>query len=521
MGRNENKYEDEGLTRRGFLRVLGGGALLGAGAIAAKKYGYDRFFNESTEEAENSVPKNGEVLDEASRKRIEEIRDLETKTVFESLNIKTFEDLAKPIEINKKTYEATCQIWEQRYLKEKKQDLINAYEAFRFFRGHIRREVRNELKGVPAADESFVEFVSDYLPIAESDGYFKKPSKAGAMGPFQIMGGTQGLLLKRMAEEGVSATVLTRYRTAGGYDPKRDPVMSATLAGKCFKDLLVRLKDKDLAVSGYNGNYVNDYKRRRIKEGKGDQLSYEDFLSYAKDDINAYRIQVFDQQKTSIPFRARKGDTWESIGKYAGVSADELKKANQNKKELKPKDEIAIPLLTPEVRLRMMRNYVSGYIENLTYPAKIHGLKAAAEKLQLKQQFPDRSVQWQEIRVQDKAMMVVVKKGDTLNGIVARIKKTPGVDPDSVTIEAVKRANGLTSDKVKINQQLKILGRSLPNRLTSIASRQEDLETLRFLNPAIEEDDAPFPAGTSIRIPAGDRATIREGVRAHKKIEEL
>lgn len=512
--------QDSGMTRRQFLRFGAGAAAATAGAYVAKKYGWDRFFGDDENGAE-SERQNETPMDEASRQRIEAIHDLEQKTVFEALRIRTYEDLANPIEISKKTFEATCRIWEARYLKEKKQDMINAYDAFRYWRPAMRRALEHELKGVTQADEEFITLVTEFLPIAESDGYFKKPSKAGAVGPYQIMGGTQGLLLKRMEEEGASASARVPLKSVNGYEPKHDPVLAATMAGKCFKDLLTRLKEKDLAVSGYNGNFVNDYRRRRIKEAVTGNINYEDFLRYAEEDINSYRSRVFKEDFKSISFRVRRGDDWESISKYSGVSVEELKKANQEKADLSVKDDIKIPLVSREVRTRLMQQYVSGYIENLTYPAKIYGLRSAAEKLGLRRLYGDRPLQWREIKVQDKTISYTVKKGDTLAAIVQRMRKTPGIDPDSITTESVKRANGMKGDMVREKQSLRIIARSLPNRLAALASDERGLEALRLLNPAIQNEGTSFPAGTVIRIPAGDHAILRDAVASHKKIEQL
>ena len=538
MSRNEQKFEsswkgsrrpespkrpsgeDSGMTRRQFLRFGVGAAAAAAGATVAKKYGWDRFFGDEETETE-TARQNDASVDEASRQRIEAIHDLEQKTVFEALRIRTYEDLAKPIEINKKTFEATCRIWEARYLKEKKQDMINAYDSFRYWRPAMRRALERELKGVPQADEEFITLVTEFLPIAESDGYFKKPSRAGAQGPYQIMSGTQGLLLKRMEEEGAPASSRIPLKSANGYEPKHDPVLAATMAGKCFKDLLTRLKEKDLAVSGYNGNFVNDYRRRRIKEAVTGNLNYEDFLRYAEEDINAYRTQVFKDDSESVSFRVRRGDDWESISKYSGASVEELKKANQGKPDLQAKDDIKIPLVSREVRIRMMQQYVSGYIENLTYPAKIYGLRAAAEKLGLRRLYGNRALQWREIKVQDKTIPYTVKKGDTLAAIVQRMRKTPGIDPDSITVEAVKRANGMKSDVVREKQVLRISTRSLPNRLTSLTSNEKELEALRLLNPSIQNEGTSFPSGTVMRVPAGDYAILRDAVLSHNKIEQL
>lgn len=538
----ENKYitrkplkKSGGITRRGFLGLAGLGTAIAATGVGAK-CAYDWLTEADHEDTQISEGKDTEPgvevmaddnqtskavqANKAAEVHIGDVQSEKTKTVFESLNIRTFEDLQRPIEINRQTFEATVQAWEARYLEKGRDDLVNAYESLTYWSPCLKAAIAKELKDQPLADQEFMDDMM-LLAIAESTGKFREISKAWARGLFQITDDAVTDIKMQLKEQGASAKEVRRYAVTSTYDFREDPVLAAEFAGKCFKDLFKRFRNKDLAISGYNGSQINRYREQRIRENQVG-VSYDDFLAYVEGDIRSIQKYAADMNQPSLKYIAKKKDTWKKLSKWSGVTPDQLMKANPRLSKPGPEQEIAIPLpADPEARLQFVQRYASGYVENLTYPAKIYGMKRAAQKLGLGQVFKEKKMQWSEVPIRSKVLEVKVGKNETLEGVLRRIHALSSVDKTSVSLYSIKQANGLKSDKIKAGQKLRIPVLFAPNKLCDFSPDSETQKDLLFLNPAIEDAGCAFPATATIRIPEGSKSLIRDGRRVHERLETL
>jgi hypothetical protein len=290
------------LSKRKFLKaavVLAGGALVGP--ILKNK-----FVKELAEEPnKNSVKPNNEKIEAAPDN---------PRTVDEILNLEST-DPKDPITINKKVILATKEDWTKAFLDKSKSGpyLLRAY-----------KRMKQKPKG---GDEDYISILTEifkaegipekfiFLAIVES-GFKNKKSSANAKGPFQFIAAT-ARALGLIDEE--------------GHDHRSDPIMSGQACAKLLRELYKRTGDWDLALSGYNGNFIKDYLSncKRSKE----KPNYEDFLSHL----------------------SRQAD--ELKNNYHGAQGSASKE--------------------------IIKDKINGLAQNLNYPAKVKGAINALEALGL------------------------------------------------------------------------------------------------------------------------------------------
>lgn len=95
-------------------------------------------------------------------------------------------------------------------------------------------------------------------------------------------------------------------------DDRNDPIFSARVCAKMLKELLVASHgDEDLALSGYNGGFIWKY-----LEGRGESVSYLGFLEYLEDKIEHIRVKI-DNSKKYKTREAKEAAFYDKISGYA------------------------------------------------------------------------------------------------------------------------------------------------------------------------------------------------------------
>ncbi|HHD92594.1 MAG TPA: lytic transglycosylase, partial [Candidatus Portnoybacteria bacterium] len=350
---------EKGLTRRGLLTGLGALGLLGwLGKNKAEKLlsnllskSKDGLYSEldlikkslslppSIDQEKKPISPERKLIEEEDKKSIQEILDFHQKKIhLDATKIKKVESF-----------------WEDRYRHYP--PLYRSFEKAYFEMGawedRLEKIFQKELSGVLPPQQ-----INDlvYLAIPESHWqiyYWQDGSKSskGAVGPYQIIKSTAreyGLRMNKTIDE------------------RRDPELSATACAKIIRDLLHDFDNNlDLAVSGYNGSFVYQYK----KVVNGQNMSYENFLSYANQQINQIKENL--NHLEYYHYRIQRGDTLRKIALITHTPIQKLAEINniKNKDTIKIGQKIRIPL-RGSAREKIFNYKIRGLEENLVYPAK-------------------------------------------------------------------------------------------------------------------------------------------------------
>lgn len=268
-------------------------------------------------------------------------------------------------------------------------------------------------------------------------------------------------------------------------DERLDPILSASACARLLKDLHGAGGDWSTALSGYNGGFIWQY----LKEARrGDrQKGYEHYLSFIEDRINGIRDEI--KSSAEVVYSVRRGDTLAGIARKYGVSLDEVLKHNKisDPSKINLGQKIKINNKSENQKNIFWKN-ISGYSENLNYPAKFYAVLELIQEGIVKEQDAPMKFSLHKIEGGGKHE---VRPGEW--GL--KIARQYGT-----SLKSLKDANpGINIESLKPNQVLRI-----PNQASSLSelasAKGLDLQILKFLNPGILNERAPLPVGYSIKV---------------------
>jgi hypothetical protein len=359
--------EEAGITRRDFLKagVVLGGALTLKGAVELYEFMKNYSDNQNM---------SGMKMAEMEAEKIEEILEKtllekEKKGEIEKVNLRSEEKDIRPDDhkavqmvlgkynqhearINGETKDATKNYWYIKYTADSRlrKSLENAYAGMQPHVLALKEIFKKE--GIP---EKYI-----YLAIPESHWNTKEDSPKGARGVYQIMALTARSFGMRVDDE---------------IDERMDVLKSAECCAKHLKHIFDKTGDWDLALSGYNGSYVNRYISfcRDSKEG----CSYAGFMSYLEKRIAGLKGWL---AKKVWPHRIEPGQTLSDVSNFFGVPWKTIAKHNKIKSDkngqliISEKQWLWIPINDLKTKEKIYGNIISGYIENLNYPGKFNAV---------------------------------------------------------------------------------------------------------------------------------------------------
>ncbi len=443
--------EEGGITRRGFLK----GMFAVAGAVVVGK-GVDYFINNFGDEADKEEKEKSEIIEEPT----EEQKEIETQDSISSQEILNLEKEG-PIEFNLKTVEAIKNNWKDKYRNNPKlrESFINAYKEIGCWQPYLEKIF--EKKGVPK------EFI--FLAIPESHWQPNAVSRTGAAGPYQFMPKTAKLYDLKVSID---------------YDQRKDPLDSARACADLLSDLYKATKDWSLALSGYNGGFIWQY----LKESKAEkaEVSYEGFLKFIENKLNAAKDDI--KSLDSYTRKVQRGDTLESIAAQSDVSVAELASCNKisNYRNIKAGQILIVPF--SKMRKQAMFNKeVSGFSENLNYPAKYYAIMELIEEGLAKEQKDPIHFHIKEVEPSIPRYNIYTAKYFDKN--LFRIAKKLKIDPKKLA-----EANPEAIRNLKPGLKIKIPNKVNQITLADIAKEtSQPISRLEFLNPAIKKN-APILA---------------------------
>jgi len=451
----EHIKEEDGITRRGFLKMLGV-----AGAAVATGKGVDYFINNFGDENKEEEEKD-KIIEEPT----EEQKEIETQDSISSQEILNLEKEG-PIEFNLKTVEAIKNNWKEKYRNNPKlrESLVNAYWNIGSWQPYLEKIF--EEKGVPK------EFI--FLAIPESHWQPNAVSRTGAAGPYQFM--------PKTAE-------LYKLKVSTNYDERKDPLASARACAELLRDLYEKTKDWSLALSGYNGGFIWKY----LKESKEEkaEISYKGFLKFIEDKLNLAKTDV--KSMVSFTRKVRRGENLETIAKENGLSGVELASYNKinNLKNIKVGQILMIPF-TERRKQTIFDKEVSGFSENLNYPAKYYAIMELINEGFVKEQKEPTHFHIREIP--PSVPRYNIYKATYFDRNLFRIAKKFKVDPKKLV-----EANPEALRNLKTGTTIKIPNKVSQITLADVAKdTNQPISRLEFLNPAIKKN-API-ATKQVRV---------------------
>jgi len=376
--RIKKKSEDEGMSRRDFLKK----AVIGSALVAAEIPTVKKFIEETP-----TILKGADWLAGLGEEKKEEEETLEQREIFEE-DAKSLDEILSfrkkgKIDLNLETAEQVKNYWKERYSNPKSKlynDLRRAYKDMGEWMPYLEDIFKKE--DVPK------EYA--YLAIPESHWRPDAVSPAKAAGPYQFIKETARTYHLRMDDS---------------VDERKDPIKSARACARNLKYLHDTTGDWRLALSGYNGGEIWRYLEKKPKE---EGASYEKFLEHIERKINLIKVklearkdlseeekekkfrwairfyyenlnypQKFDavyeliedglpvEQKSPITFAnlkinqektrfhnyaVKKGETLSNISRHSGFTVNEIKKYNQSlKRGLKAGMNLQIPDRRPKL----------------------------------------------------------------------------------------------------------------------------------------------------------------------------
>lgn len=288
-----------------------------------------------------------------------------------------------------------------------------------------------------------------YLAIVESALEPTATSRSGAAGLWQFMfrtGKVYGLKIDSMVDE------------------RRDPRKSTTAMCHYFKDMYAMYGDWLVAIAAYNCGPGNMNKAIRRAGGSKDfwkaypylpreTRSYVPFFIAAFYSMEYYKQHDIRPQSVTLPMST---DTvhihsrlhFSDISRVSDVSMDQLRRLNpQYHKDIVPGNQ-GLQILTMPTQAAVIfsttgKDALRSISDSNLAPDAVEDSFVEAEEKEVEEVQP-KTIKKQKAR----SRTHTVKRGETLFSIAAKYK--------GVTVNKIKKANGLKSSKLDIGQKLKI-----------------------------------------------------------------
>ncbi len=469
--KRERKKEKEDrvnkpISRREFIKNTG----IFAAGVAAVGLGFNSLGKEKKQEEKNVLNSETEDLlkkeEELEQKEIiikeqEVIQEEEIKSIDEVIDF----DSPEPIKFNLESVKALEKQFIETYKGRLKPSLEYAFREMGAWEPDLRAIFRKE--GVP---EKFI-----YLAIPESHWKFSNRSIKGADGPYQFIRDTAKKYGLR-----IDSTI----------DERKDPLKSAKACAKLLRHLHRKTRDWDLDLSLYNGGFAWKYLEEAAKSKE--EISYKKYLENIEKRLNFIKDSI--KEADILTHTVSQGDTLSKIAAYYRVDMSVI--YNLNKKKIRDKnrirrgDEFILPT-NDQAKRRVFLRKISGFKENLSYPAKFNAvMKLINEGFVTEQKEP---LKYKTITIfRGRDIKYTIKHKDTLYSISRKF---------DVGIDVLRKNNpGLKIDSLPVGYNLRI-PRKKPITLLDIARREKILlGRLKELNPAIKGPKRPIPDGFEIRV---------------------
>lgn len=393
-------------------------------------------------------------------------------------------DSREKLVLDKNSMERLKKHWEEVYQNKLRKSFDKAWQRMGFWEEEalknflIPAEKYCQEKILKEERESFLNNFKEFFYLSIPESHWDVWAESSfAKGPFQFT--------KKTA-------VKFNLKIKTNYDERTDPEKSAFAASKYLLNLYEKMNfDWNLVLSGYNGGFVWEYKK--IKTYLGEKISYEDYLIYLSEKIEKIKKEALYNKK--LTHKIKKGESWVQIAKKYGCKEIELKKNNQAflKKGLIEGKLLILPI-NNITRKRYFQNQISGFSENINYPAKflavIDVLKKRKEQQDLpKKEKPPVFVIKKIIKQKADYKKIQIKKGDVLAKIASKY---------NISVNKLKKINRIKNEK-KLPKTLLIPEKKIT--LDSLADGNKGLlEVLHKLNPAIQDVKAPIPNGVEIKL---------------------
>ena len=456
-GKDKKEIEDSEikLSRREFLKGLVAGAGLAVGTKLLEKFSREKdkqkLLTGKINKKEPLPTHEQKSIEEENEKSIAEILDYHQKEIY--LNPDKIKEVQNFWQIEYQENPGLRRSFEQAYFE------MGAWEK------KLKKIFREELIGI-LPQEQAEDLI--YLAIPESHWHFKANSSKGAVGPYQIIKSTAkkyGLKMNQSIDERI------------------DPELSARTCARIIKDLLKDFNGNlDLAISGYNGSLVYQYK----KSVRGKDLSYEGFLKYIEEEVNQLKNKI-EKEKFWV-YKVHRGDNLRKISKNFGVPINNLCQINhiQNEDKISIGQKIKIPIKKSDQK-KIFNHQLVGIKENLVYPAKYKAILELIHQKFVRHQ--KKELYFQTIKI--KPFIHQVKKSETLYGLSQKYK---------VGMEKILEFNPkIKADNLPAGYHL-----TIPLRYSNLAEISQykniSLSHLKEINPAIKNIYAKLPVGFEVRV---------------------
>lgn len=406
------------------------GAMLGGGLVVGGTTAKEVFELAEQWLSKGNPTPNTELEDEAEEQP--EVENVNAAPLQEVINFNN----PNRIKLGSEVIDEVQRFWHNQYgLGKLRKSFEDAYNNMGEWQVYLKQEFAKEF------DQSFANKYGEenrqkaleiiYLAIPESHWQINAVSGAKATGPYQFM--------RRTAEK-------YDLKMSGGIDERKDPIKSARACARCIKDIFEVTKDWDLSLSGYNGGFIWHYITAAKADGK--HLSYDGFLKWAEGNINLIRDDIKEKQ----------------------------------------------PQLTEQQKERKFNHEISGYLENLNYPAKFNAVIGQIKEGLVKEQ--EETIIFKSIEIEHhkaRTKKYIIRKGETVFGLAKK---------HHISSEELEAENpALAKRGLKIGEVINIPEPGNQRPTLDIIGRKRGIsrEHLAKLNPAINMN-APLPDGYKVRV---------------------
>lgn len=251
------------------------------------------------------------------------------------------------------------------------QGLLSGHYEYTAWEPHILQRLKQKNIG----DEELWNSMK-YFALTESDFTNKKPSKANAVGPFQIMKGT-----------GISKPCnLTINKII---DPRRDPLEGAEAAARLIQDDRERLGEKNRPIEMAKYVYNAPYGSCALTQAKAEHAEFNTnyFMHFMENDMNIIK-DIAHEGRWDV-YRTKKNERLDDIFarfKKAGKITNEaefycLNRLVSRNKKLKGGIKITLPLViginrSEKAKEAFYKTKTIGRFENMGYGPRMGAIKA-------------------------------------------------------------------------------------------------------------------------------------------------